>query len=71
MSSDRVGDDVFELTELISATRETGVAVLAFGVDFHFTAKVLSEAVKLLDRRGSKGERVAFEFFQHVLSSNM
>ncbi|ESZ24218.1 hypothetical protein X734_22925 [Mesorhizobium sp. L2C084A000] len=56
--------------ELVSVKRETGVAVLALGVDFHLSPEMLAEPVELLDGRWSKGERIAFELFQHVLSGN-
>ncbi|ESY59964.1 hypothetical protein X743_34990 [Mesorhizobium sp. LNHC252B00] len=42
----------------------------AFGVDLHLAPQMLGEAVELLDGRGSKGERIAFELFQHFLFGN-
>ena len=65
IGSDRIGDDVFELAQLVAAEGETRIAVLALGVELDLAAEMLREPLQLLDMGGSEGERIAFEFFQH------
>ena len=48
---DRIGNDVFQLANLVAAEREPGVAILAFRIDFDASAQVLRKPVELLDRR--------------------
>ena len=64
---DRVGNDVFELAQLVAAEREAGIAVLALGVELDLVAQMRAQALEPLDRRRAEGERIAFEFFQHGL----
>ena len=51
---DRVGDDVFELAQLVAAEREAGVAVFALGVELDVAAEMRGEARQLLDMGGPK-----------------
>ena len=60
-----VGDDVFELAQLVAAEREARIAVLALGVELDLAAEMGGQARQLLDRRRTEGERVAIELFQH------
>ena len=62
---DRVGDDVFELAQLVAAEGETGIAILALGVELDLVAQMRAQALEPLDRRRTEGERIAFELFQH------
>ena len=61
----RIGNDIFELAQLVAAEREAGIAVLALGVDLDLVAKMRAQAPEPLDRRRPEGERIAFEFLQH------
>src|SRR5262249_19243575 len=63
----RIGDDVFELAQLVAAEGEPGIAVLAFRKDLDLAAEMRREARQLLDRGGPEGERIALELFQHVV----
>ena len=63
---DRVGDDVFELAQLVAAERKAGIAVLALGVKLDWAAEMRAQVAEFLDRRRSEGERIAGEFLQHV-----
>ena len=67
----RVGDDVFELADLVAAEGEAGVAVLALGVELDAAAEMLGQAVELLDGRGAEGEGVAGEFLEHGAAPRM
>ena len=62
----RVGDDVFELAQLVAAVGEAGIAVLALGVELDLVAQMRAQALEPLDRRRAEGERIAFELFQHA-----
>ena len=62
----RIGNDVFELAQLVAAEREAGIAVLALGVELDLVAQMRAQALQPLDRRRAEGERIAFEFFQHA-----
>ena len=44
VGGDRVGDDVFELPELVAAEREAGVAVFALGVELDVAAEMRGQA---------------------------
>ena len=49
IGGDRVGDDVFELAQLVAAEGETRIAVLALGVDLDLAAEMLRQPLQLLD----------------------
>ncbi len=66
---DRVGYDVFQLAQLVPAEGETGVSVLALGVELDISAERLGQARQVLDRGGTEGQGIAFEFFQHGVVS--
>src|SRR5690606_20501534 len=59
---DGVRDDIFELSQLVTAKGEAGIAVLALGVKLDIATKMGGQAVELFDRRRSEGERIALEF---------
>ena len=61
----RIGNDVFQLANLVAAEREPGVAVVAFRIELDTAAQMLRKPVELLDRRRPEHERVAFESLQH------
>ncbi len=61
----RVGDDIFELADLVAAESQPRIAVLALGIDLDAAAKMRGKAAQLLDRRRTEGQRVALEFCQH------
>ena len=63
--SDRVGNDVFELAQLVAAEREPRIAVLALGVELDLAAEMAREPLQFFDMGGPEGERIALEFFQH------
>ena len=66
---DRIGDDVFELAQLVATHGQSGIAIIALGVDLDFAADRVGQPWQVLDRRGAEGERVAFEFVEpkHVV----
>ena len=68
IGGDRIGNDVFELAQLVAAKSQSRIAVLALGVELDLAAQMCAEALQLLDMRGSEGERIAFEFLQHARS---
>ena len=68
---DRVGDDIFELAQLVAAEREARIAVLALGVELDLAAEMGAQARELLDRRRTERERVAIKLFQHATASNL
>jgi hypothetical protein len=53
-----VGNQVFELPDLVAAEGEAAVAVITLGPDFCAT-QMLRQARKGMDRRGPEGERIA------------
>jgi hypothetical protein len=59
---DRIGNDVFELAQLVAPVREPRVAVLALGVELDLAAEMRGEAREFLNVRRSKGERIACKF---------
>ena len=61
----RVGDDIFELAQLVAAEGEARIAVFALGVKLDPVAEMGAETLQPLDRRRAEGERIAFEFFEH------
>src|SRR5205807_1160020 len=63
---DRIGNDVFELAQLVAAEREPGIAILALGVELDLAAEMGAEPLQLLDMGRSESEWIAFEFFQHA-----
>ncbi len=66
VGGDRIGNDVFELAQLVAAESQSRITVLALGVEFDLAAQVCAEPLQLLDMRGSEGEWIAFEFLQHA-----
>src|SRR6202011_4118686 len=66
IGGNRVGNDVFELAQLVAAERQSRIAVLAFGVELDLAAEMRAEALQLLDVGGSESERIAFELLQHA-----
>ena len=65
IGGDRIGDDVFELAQLVAAEGQPRIAVFPLGVEFDLAAEMLREPLQLLDMGGPEGERIAFEFLQH------
>ncbi len=65
IGSDGIGDDVFELAQLVAAEGEARIAVLALGIEFDLAAEVLRQPLQLLDMGGPECERIALEFLQH------
>jgi hypothetical protein len=65
VGSDCIGDDIFELAQLVAAERKAGIAVLALGIDLGLAAEMAAEPRQLFNMRRPKGKRIACEFFQH------
>jgi hypothetical protein len=65
VGSDCIGDDVFELAQLVAAEGKARIAILALGVEFDLAAEMLRQPLQLFDMGGSECERIAFEFLQH------
>jgi hypothetical protein len=66
VGGDRIGNDVFELAQLVAAESQSRIAVLALGVELDLAAQMCAEPLQLLDMRGSEGEWIAFELLQHA-----
>jgi hypothetical protein len=58
---DRIRHDVLELAQLVTAHRESGIAVVALGEDLYLAAERGGHAREELDRRRPEGERITFE----------
>ena len=54
--SDGVGNDVFELPQLVAAEREARIAVLPLGVDLDRAAQMPGQAFQSFDRRRTEGQ---------------
>jgi len=63
-----IGDDVFELAQLVAAIGEAGIAILALGIDLDPAPEMGREPLQWLDRRGAEGQGIALEFLQHRVS---
>ena len=58
------GTMYFELSDLVAAERQAGVAVVALGKDVDRAAEMREQALQSLDRRRTEGQ-VAAELFKH------
>jgi CubicO group peptidase (beta-lactamase class C family) len=65
---DRVGDDVFQLAQLVAAERKAGIAVLALGIDLYAAAEMFGQAGEVLDRRGPEGQGIAGKALERAMS---
>ena len=65
VGGDRVGDDVFELAQLVAAIGEARIAILPLGVELDLPAEMAREPLQLFDVRRPEGQRIARELFQH------
>ena len=59
--SDGVGNDVFELPQLVAAEREARIAVLPLGVDLDRAAEMPGQAFQSFDRGRTEGQRGSLE----------
>ena len=63
----RIRNNVFQLSNLVAAKCQTGVAVVAFGINFHTTSDMRREPFQWLDRCGTEHQRIALKSLQHTL----
>ena len=61
---DHVRYDLFRLAELISAHCETGVTVIALGINLDLAIESIRHSWKMFDRSRTEGQRIALEFFE-------